>query len=76
MFLVFGTCFGLLEVFLGSWIEVFWTLGRVLDSGSVFGFWEIVWILGVFWTLGSVLDSGKCFLILGRVLSLGTTVCL
>ena len=76
MFLVFGTCFGLLEVFLDSRIEVFWLLGRVLDSGSVldsgkcFGFW------GVFWILGSVLDSGTCFLILGRVLSLRTTVCL
>ena len=76
MFLVFGTCFGLLEVFLDSRIEVFWTLGRVLDSGSVFGFWEVFWILGVFWTLGSVLDSGKCFFILERVLSLRTTVCL
>ena len=55
MFLVFGTCFGLLEVFLGSWIEVFWTLGRVLDSGSVFG------ILGNSLDSGSVLDSWKCF---------------
>ena len=37
-------------------------LARVLDSGkclwtlgSVFGIWD------VFWILGSVLDSGKCF---------------
>ena len=32
VFLVFGTCFGFLEVF--------WILG------SVFGFWEVFWILG------------------------------
>ena len=48
-------CFGLLEVFWDSRSEVFWTLGRVLDSGSVFGFWE------VFWILGRVLDCRKCF---------------
>ena len=55
VFLVFGTCFGLLEGFLDSRIEVFgfwecfWILGRVLDSGKCF------------WILESVLDSGKCF---------------
>ena len=45
----------------GFW-EVFWILGRVLDSGKCF------WILGrvldsgtCFWILGSVLDSGMCF---------------
>ena len=43
-------------------------LGRVLDSGMCFGFWEVFWVLGrvfgfwdVFWILGSVLDSGTCF---------------
>ena len=30
-------------------------LGRVLDSGTCFGFWD------VFWILGSVLGSGTCF---------------
>ena len=55
MILVFGTCFGLLEVFLDSRIEVFWILGRVLDSGSVldsgkcFGFWDVFF------------DFGACF---------------
>ena len=70
MFLVFGMCFGLLEGFLDSRIEVFWILGVFLNFGTCFGFWD------VFWTLGRVLDSGKCFLILGRVLTPQATVCL
>ena len=49
MFLVFETCFGLLEVFLDSRIEVFWILGRVLDSGKCFGFWDVFF------------DFGACF---------------
>ena len=47
--MVFGTCFGLLEVFLDSRIEVFWILGRVLDSGKCFGFWDVFF------------DFGACF---------------
>ena len=47
--MVFGTCFGLLEVFLDSQIEVFWILGRVLDSGKCFGFWDVFF------------DFGACF---------------
>ena len=42
-----GACFGSWKVFLDS--------GRVLDSRSVFGFWEAFWILRrVFWILGRV----------------------
>ena len=76
MFLVFGTCFGLLEGFLDSRIEVFgilgvfWILGRVLDPGKCF------WILESILDSGMCFSSGKCFLILGRVLSLRATVCL
>ena len=48
MFLVFGTCFGFLEVF--------------LDSGTCFGFWDVFWILGsIFGFCEVFLDSGKCF---------------
>ena len=47
--MVFGTCFGLLEVFFDSQIEVFWILGRVLDSGKCFGFWDVFF------------DFGACF---------------
>ena len=49
MFLVFGTCFGLLEGFLDSRIEVFGILGVFLDSGTCFGPREVF------------LDSGMCF---------------
>ena len=49
-----------------------------MDSGSVFGFWKVFWILGIvldsgkcFWILGIVLDTGKCFWILGIVLDTG-----
>ena len=51
---------------------MFWSLGRVLDSGTYF------WILGsvldsgtCFWILGGVLDFGRCFFILGRVMDSG-----
>ena len=49
MFLVLGTCFGLLEGFLDSRIEVFGILGVFLDSGTCFGPREVF------------LDSGMCF---------------
>ena len=47
--LVLGTCFGLLEGFLDSRIEVFGILGVFLDSGTCFGPREVF------------LDSGMCF---------------
>ena len=55
VFLVFGTCFGLLQGFLDSRIEVFWILGSVSDAGTCFGFWE------VFLDSGRVLNSGRVF---------------
>ena len=64
MFWILKRVFGFWEVFLDSG-TCFWILGRVLDSGKSFGFWE------VFWILGRVLDFGKCFLILGRVMDSG-----
>ena len=58
----------------GFW-KVFWILGRVLDSGKCFGFWDVFLDSGkCFWILESVLDAGKCFWILGSVLSLRATV--
>ena len=53
--------------------------GRILNSGRVFGIWEVFRdFVKSFWIMGRVLDSGKCFWILdlGRVLSLRATVCL
>ena len=54
-------------------------LGRVLDSGMCFGFWEVFWVLGRVLDSGKCfgfrdvfLDSGTCFWILGRVLDSGT----
>ena len=55
VFLVFGTCFGLLQGFLDSRIEVFWILGSGSDAGTCFGFWE------VFLDSGRVLNSGRVF---------------
>ena len=61
-----------------GFLDVFWILGSVLDSGTCFGFLDVFWILGCvldsetcFWILGCVLDSGTCFWILGRVLDSG-----
>ena len=68
MFLVFGTCFGVLEGFLDSRIEVFGILGVFLDSGTCFGPREVFLDSGkyfgfwdVFWTLGRVLVLGSVF---------------
>ena len=62
-----GKCVRILGSVFGFW-EVFWILGRVLESGTCFGFWDVFldsrksfgfW--EVFWILGRVSDSGMCF---------------
>ena len=39
---------------------MFWILGRVLDSGMCFGFWEVFWVLGRVLSLRATVEC-SCF---------------